>query len=179
VAVVFADTTLVVTAKIAVVAFAATVTLAGTCAAAVLLLERLTTTPPLGAGLLSVTVAVDDVPPRTGFGFSESEVTAATAVMVRFEDTVLPPYVADITTFVVPATTFVFTVNVAVVAPCGTVTVEEESDVVAVSLVVSDICAPPVGAGPFRLTVAVEEVPPTAVEGFKATEAILTPDVAA
>ena len=39
-------TGLVVTVKVAVVALAATVTLAGTCAAAVLLLDRVTTAPP-------------------------------------------------------------------------------------------------------------------------------------
>jgi hypothetical protein len=172
------NTGLVVTVNVAVIALAGTVTLAGTWAAEVLLLERLTTAPPLGAGLLSVTVAVDDVAPRTVVGFSVREVRVAAGVIVIFEDTVLPPYVADIATIVVEVTTLVFTVNVAVVEPCGTVTVEEESDVVVVSLVVSDICAPPAGAGPFRLTVPVEELPPAVVEGFTVTEATLTPDVA-
>ena len=41
----FVATGLVVTVKVAVVALAATVTLAGTCAAAVLLLDRVTTAP--------------------------------------------------------------------------------------------------------------------------------------
>ena len=54
--------------KLAVVAFAATVTLAGTVAADVLLFERVTTAPPVGAGPLRVTVPVEDVPPITDRG---------------------------------------------------------------------------------------------------------------
>ena len=61
---------MVVTVKVAVVAFAATVTLAGTCAAATLLLDRVITAPPVGAALVSVTVPVDEVPPMTDVGFS-------------------------------------------------------------------------------------------------------------
>ncbi len=58
------------------VAPAGTVTLEGTVAAPVLLLERRTWAPPAGAGPLSVTVPVEDcAPPTTLVGFSVSEET--------------------------------------------------------------------------------------------------------
>jgi hypothetical protein len=48
----------------------ATVTVAGTCAVEVLLLDSATTVPPVGAAPLSVTVPVDDAPPTTEAGLS-------------------------------------------------------------------------------------------------------------
>jgi hypothetical protein len=68
-------TGVVVTVKVAVVALAATVTLAGTCAAAVLLLDKVTTAPPIGAALLKVTVPVEGVPPSTDDGLIATELT--------------------------------------------------------------------------------------------------------
>ena len=65
-----AVTLLVVTVNVALLAPAATVTLAGTVAAAVLSLERETAAPPLGAGPLRVTVPVEDDPPVTLVGLS-------------------------------------------------------------------------------------------------------------
>src|SRR4030088_3059848 len=66
-------TALVLTANVALVTPAATVTLEGTLAAAVLLPERVTCAPPDGAGPLNVTVPVAEFPPVTLAGFSESE----------------------------------------------------------------------------------------------------------
>src|SRR6476660_3741363 len=66
-------TALVLTENVAVVAPAATLTLAGTCAAVVLLLVRDTVAPPVGAAPLSVTVPVDELPPVTLVGFTATE----------------------------------------------------------------------------------------------------------
>src|SRR5216683_889537 len=77
--VVDASTALVLTVNVALVAPAATVTLDGTLAAAVLLLDSATTAPPDGAAPLSVTVPVEEFPPTTLVGFSVSEERATGA----------------------------------------------------------------------------------------------------
>ena len=79
----------VVMVKVAVVAPPATVTLAGTCAAAVLLLVKVTRAPLDGAGPVNLTVPVDEVPPMTEVGVSVTEVNAA-AVTVRVAVFVAP-----------------------------------------------------------------------------------------
>jgi hypothetical protein len=78
VAVVAAETLLVVIVNVAVVAFAATVTDAGT-EAEVLSLDSVTTAPPAGAAALSVTVPVLLVPPVTLVGLTETVDSAAAA----------------------------------------------------------------------------------------------------
>ncbi len=78
---VVAATGLVVAVNVAVVAPASTVTDAGTWAAAVLLLVKLTTAPPTGAGLSRVTVPVEEVPPSTVAGLTLTEVKAATGAV--------------------------------------------------------------------------------------------------
>ena len=65
-----AVTLLVVTVNVALLAPAATVTLAGNVAAAVLSLIRETAAPPLGAGPLRVTVPIERDPPVTLIGLS-------------------------------------------------------------------------------------------------------------
>src|SRR5437016_5800339 len=57
------DTGLVLTVKVALVALPGTVTLAGTLATPGLLLDMLTTAPPLGAGPLLVRVPLEGAPP--------------------------------------------------------------------------------------------------------------------
>ena len=72
-----AATDAVVTVNVAELAFAGTVTLTGTVAAAVLLLPRATTLPPVGAVPFKVTVPVEfAVPPVTLVGFKVTEDTA-------------------------------------------------------------------------------------------------------
>ncbi len=73
-----------VTIKLAVVCPEGTVTELGTWAAA-LPLERLTLVPLGAAGLLSVTVPVEDVPPGTDVGFKLTETsTGGLIVSVAF-----------------------------------------------------------------------------------------------
>jgi hypothetical protein len=88
---VLADTGVVVIVNVAVVAPAATVTLAGTVADA-LLLDKLTAAPPVGAALLSVTVPVDEVPPVTvvGLKLTDDSVTAG-GLMVSVAFCCVPP----------------------------------------------------------------------------------------
>jgi len=84
----------VATVNAALVAPAAIVTLAGTLAAVVLLLESATCAPPAGAGPLNVTVPVDEFPPVALVGFNASEasvgVGGAAGVTVREADRVAP-----------------------------------------------------------------------------------------
>jgi hypothetical protein len=163
--VVFADTALVFTAKVAVVAPAATVTLAGTVAAA-LLLDRVTAAPPAGATPLNVTVPVEALPLTTLVGLSESaeSVTDAVGVTVRAADLRTPPKVAGIVAVAEAVTDVVATVTLAVVAPAGTVTLA--GTVAAAWLLDSVTAAPPDGAAPLNVTVAVEELPPTTLVGL-------------
>jgi hypothetical protein len=72
-----AVTAKVVTVNVALEAPAGMVTLVGTVAAAVLVLERETEAPLLGAGALSATVPVEGEPPLTLVGLSVSEDSAA------------------------------------------------------------------------------------------------------
>ena len=84
-------TGLLLTMKVAVVAFAATVTLAGTCVAAVLLLDKVTTAPPAGAGPFKLTVPVEEFPPTTEVGLRLTEFrTGAGAVTVKLAFWVTP-----------------------------------------------------------------------------------------
>jgi|HubBroStandDraft_6_1064221.scaffolds.fasta_scaffold68908_2 hypothetical protein len=69
-------TDFVVIVKVALVFPAVTVTLAGTVATAVELLESVTTVPAAGAGPEIVTVPVDGVSPLTVVGFRVREVSA-------------------------------------------------------------------------------------------------------
>lgn len=84
-----AETRTVDTLKFADVAPAGTTTLAGTVATPVLLLERLITTPPAGAGPLSVTVPVEVDPPLTLAGLSLSAVRVTGCDAAPIDNTAL------------------------------------------------------------------------------------------
>ena len=71
-------------------------------------------------------------------------------------------------TAVEAATALVFTVKVALVAPARTVTLA--GTVAAVLLLESVTWAPPAGAGPFSVTVPVEEVPPVTLAGLRVND---------
>ena len=84
------ETATVVAVKVAVVLPAATVTLAGTLAEALPLLSE-TAAPPVGAGLFSVTVPAELLPPTTLVGLTLTAVRLATGVMVSVACTVVEP----------------------------------------------------------------------------------------
>jgi hypothetical protein len=71
-------------------------------------------------------------------------------------------------TVVDAATALVPTVNVALVAPAATVTLE--GTLAAVLLLESATRAPPDGAAPLNVTVPVEELPPVTLVGFSVNE---------
>ena len=152
--------------KVAVVAPAATVTEAGTVALAVLLASA-TAMPPVGAGLLIVTVPVELAPPITEVGLRETD-DADGGVTVRVAEPEVVPSVALIVAVVEAATAVVPTVKEALVAPAATVT--NAGSVALALLELSETLEPPVGAGPFRVTVPVDEFPPATEVGLKATD---------
>ncbi len=67
------------------------------------------------------------------------------------------------------ATALVLTVNVALVAPATTATLEGTR--AAPLLLESATVAPPAGAAPLSVTVPVEELPPVTLVGFSPSEA--------
>ena len=151
------------------VAPAATVTLAGTVAADVLLLDSVTLRCAAvpAAGAFSVSVAVElAVPPTTLVGLGTSDTTSnGFTVNVAVAD---PFKVAVITELAAVLTTSEVTVNVAVVAPAATVTLAGTvaADVLLLDSGTLRSAAVP-AAGAFSVNVAVEwAVPPTTLVGL-------------
>jgi hypothetical protein len=147
------------------VAPAATVTLDGRVAL-VLLDARPMTMPPVGAAEPKVTVPVEDVPPTTEVGDTDTPVKTV-GVIVRLAVAELLPTDAVIVAEVDVATAVVAIVKVAVFEPADTVTL---LGVVALLLLEDRFTdSPPVGAAPLRVTVPVEGDPPTTEVGFNVT----------
>src|SRR5437867_4032167 len=109
-------TAFVLTVKVAVEAPLGTVTLDGTVAAPVLLLDRETTAPPLGADALNCTVPVEELPPVTldGLRPSETRVGRGGDVTVRVIVVVFVrvPEAPVMVTVTVPVAAVLFAVNV-------------------------------------------------------------------
>ena len=162
VAVVCADTAVVATVKVAVVAPAATVTELGTVALDVLD-ESVTTVPPVPAGPLKVTVPVEEWVPVTDVGFKVNEVSVA-GLMVRVAVFEVLPCVAVIVAVVTELTAVVEIVKVPVVAPAATVT--DAGTVALAVLELKVITLPDDPAGPLKVTVPVEDEPPETVAGL-------------
>src|SRR6185436_12011866 len=108
----------VLSANVAVVAPAATVTDAGTVATLVLLLANVTTAPPAPAAVDSITVPVLPAPPVNTEGFSVIEARAGLTTSPAVLET--PLKVAVMVTTVPDVTVLVVTAKVAVVAPAAT-----------------------------------------------------------
>src|SRR3990172_9923934 len=129
--------------------------------------DSATSAPPAGAGPFKLTVPVEEVPPVTLAGLTETaESTGGLIVRVVFWVPLkLPVMVAEVTA----PTALVFTENVAVVSPAATVTL---AGTVAAALPLdSATTAPLAGAGPFRVTVPVEDSPPVTLAGLTETAA--------
>ncbi len=162
---VFAVTLLVVILNVAVIASAATVTLAGT-EAADSELDRLILAPAAPASPLMVTVAVDVAPPLTLDGDSDIDF-GSTGSIVSVTVLLFPPYVTLMTDEVAVVTVEVFTGNVTellpalIVAVAGTMALPLELVMVAVAV--------PEGTAPSSCTVTVDVAPPRTVLGNRLT----------
>lgn len=164
VAVVLAETAVVLTVNVAVVKPVGTVTVDGKVALP-LLDAKVTTAPPVGATPLIVTVPVELLPPTTEVGESVT-LTRDAGVIVRVAVFGVPDSVAVMVAEVEVDTALVVIVNVAVVAPAATVT---EPGTVALELLELRLTVePPVGAAAYRVMVPVDEVPPCTEAGLMA-----------
>jgi hypothetical protein len=126
--------------------------------------ESLTIIPPVGAGPLSVTVPIEELPPTTELGDTTSVFTEVILIpsVALF---VTPLRLAEITALTLLVTGEVFTVNVAAVEPSG---IETEGATVAAGLLLDKaISTPAGGAGALSVTVAVELDPPARLVGFR------------
>jgi len=142
---------------------AGTVTVLGTVTEAAPLVST-TMVPPAGAGALSVTVPSEFCPVTTLGGLKKSSRTIpGGGVIVSMANCEDAPSVAVMVTTSEASTGSVVTAKIALVAFCGTVT--EIPACASVELLWIITVVPNCGAGPFRVTVASDEFPPTTLVG--------------
>src|SRR2546425_4547326 len=168
-----AVTDTVVTVNVALVAPAGTVTLplTGTLATA-LLLDRVTSAPPVGAVALNVTVATEELPPTTLVGFSAKPDTVrggggGGGETVKSAGLVRPPKEAEIVMGVDVVTEVVVTLKLAVVDPAATVTLA--GTVATTVLLLERVTAVAAEGAGLMLTVPCEVLPPATVAGVSVT----------
>jgi hypothetical protein len=164
---VLVETGLVETVNEAVSAPAGTVTLPGTVAIDVSSLDSVTTIPPAVAGAVRLTVPVADEPPVTESGLMNRLLSVGLfvfTVSVAVRDT--PPALAVMTDPLVLVVVPAVIVNVALVAPAGTVTLAGTVAAVVFPLV-SETTTPPAGAAALKVTVPVLVSPSRTVLGFR------------
>jgi hypothetical protein len=150
-----------------------TIIVAGTVAAAVFELDNETTSPPAGAPTERKTVPVTGFPPSTDAGETPSDagpMGGGGGVTVSVALRVTPPKAPVIVADVDAVTEAVLTVNVALKAPAGTVTLAGTAAAL-VLLLDSVTTAPPEGAALVRLAVPCEVLPPTTLAGLSAIPA--------
>ena len=153
----------VVAVKVAVLDPAGTVTDTGTVANAESEV-RFTTTPPVGAMPVRVTVPAELAPPTTEVGNTVTDERIG-ASMPSFADLVTPFRTAEMVAETFAFTAVVVTANVADDAPAGMVT---EAGAPAAGLFdVSETERPPKGAIPLRVTVPVAPSPPNTKDGLR------------
>jgi hypothetical protein len=158
--------------KLPVLAPSAIVMDAGTVAALVWLLVRVTSVPAEGAGPVSVTVPVEVRPPRTEAGDSTSDDALGAATVSVAVRVVVPPAMAEMAPEVDAPTGTVVTRKVVTLAPAGTVTVAgTEAAGLALERVTT---VPPGGAAIEMVTVPVEVDPPTTLVGLSASAEAVT-----
>ena len=164
---VFWTTTVVFTTNVAVVFPPLTVTFAGTSALEEVL-DNVTAIPDVGAAPLSVTVPVDGEPPVTVAGLTDMESKIA-GLTVKVELADVTPNLPVTGTCFSEATPNVLTTKVAVEEPAGIVT-DPGTDATVAALLESRTTVPPFGAIPVRVTIPVDEFPPTTEVGLTLTE---------
>ena len=157
----------VLTVNDAVVAPAGTVMVAGTCAT-----EsddaNWTTSPPVGAGRLRVSFAVDDTPPTTDGGVRRS-LDTPTRRTANIATTDVPSTSATNRTDLSEPTAVVVTLNFTDVAPAATVTVAGTC-AVEESIEETATTWPPAGAFDTKVKVATEVAPPDTKDGSRVSD---------